>query len=129
MESDDNQQQALRVALGRVETVDSFELAVARTAATALAALRSGHRVHLLTDHGAVALWTARDVMDRFAELSAAASPSAGSVAEALRRADVGAVVIWLSADPPSPEVDQAVRAAAATLVSAIPAVERGPLR
>jgi uncharacterized protein (DUF58 family) len=129
MERDDNQQQALLVALGRVETVDSFELAVARTAATALAALRSGHRVHLLTDHGAVALWTARDVMDRFAELSAAASPSAGSVAEALRRADVGAVVIWLSADPPSPEVDQAVRAAAATLVSAIPAVERGPLR
>jgi uncharacterized protein (DUF58 family) len=127
MERDDNQQQAVVVVFGRVEAGGRFELAVARTAATALVALRSGHSVRLLSDRGAVAVRTARDLMDRFAELSVGESPSAASVAAALRQAGGGAVGIWLSADPPSTEVDQAVRAAASSLVRALPAADCWP--
>ncbi len=121
MERDDNQQQALLVVLGRVETGDRFELAVARTAATAVAALRSGFSVRLLSDRGdVVAIRSTRDLLERFAEFAAVDSPNPESVGSALRQAGEGAVVVWLSADQPSAQVDQAVRAAAATLVSAL---------
>jgi hypothetical protein len=75
----------------------------------------------LVSDRGTVAVRTARDLLDRFAELSAGESPSQASVAAALRQAGAGAIVLWLSADPPPGQLDQTVRAAASTLVSALP--------
>jgi uncharacterized protein (DUF58 family) len=125
MERDDNQRIAVIVATGRPGRGDAWEHAVARSAATAVEALRGGHSLALLSADSVVTAGTARDVLDCFAELAEPPSTSGAAVAAALHRAGPGAVLVWLSTEPAPVEVAVALRAASATLVSALPLGDR----
>jgi uncharacterized protein (DUF58 family) len=126
MERDDNQRIAVVVATGTTGEGDGWEVTVARTAATAVEALRGGHSLALVSAGSTVTTGTARDVLDHFAELAAPGSTPAAAVASALHRAGPGAVLVWLSTEPPPADVVAVVRAASATLRSALPRGERG---
>jgi uncharacterized protein (DUF58 family) len=127
MERDDNQRVAVLVATGRPGESDAWERAVARTAATAVAALRSGDGVVLLSADATVTARTARDVLDCFAELDEPTPTPTVAIARSLRRAGHGAVLVWLSVDPPPADVTAAARSASATLVrAALPAHDTG---
>jgi uncharacterized protein (DUF58 family) len=125
MDRDDNQRIAVIVATGRAGQGDGWEHAVARTAATAVEALRGGHSLALLSADSAVTAGTARDVLDCFAELAEPASTPGAAIASALHRAGPGAVLVWLSTEPAPVDVAVALRAASATLVSALPLGDR----
>jgi hypothetical protein len=126
MERDDNQRVALLVAVGSTADGDGWELAVARTAATAVEALRSGHSVALLSGAATLTPRTARDVLDHLSELNQPVTTASEVIAASLRRAGPGAVVIWLSAQPAPPDVAAVVRSAAATLLRAMPTPDSG---
>jgi uncharacterized protein (DUF58 family) len=128
MERDDNQRVAVIVAIGSAGTGDAWEQAVARTAATAVDALRAGNSLVLLTADATVTALTARDVLDGFAELADPAPTQAATVAASLHRAGPDAVLIWLSSQSPTPDIVSAVRAASATLVRAAPTLDGGRL-
>jgi uncharacterized protein (DUF58 family) len=122
MEREDNQRVAVLIAIGVAGDDDAWERAVARSAATAVDALRSGHSLDLLRADGPVTARTARDVLDFFAELVDPAPASTETIAASLRRAGPGAVLVWLSAQPPPADVAAVVRSASAGFVSALSA-------
>lgn len=127
MERDDNRQVAVLIAVGSSDRSGAWEHAVGRCAATAVAAVRSGHSVVLLLADGTVTARSARDVLDRFAELKAATAPTAAAIVTSLRRAGPGAMLIWLSAEAPPAQIRAAARAASTGIVSALPAHDREP--
>jgi uncharacterized protein (DUF58 family) len=127
MEREDNQRVAVLIAVGVPGEDDTWERAVAGSAATAVDALRSGHSLDLLTAAGAVTARTARDVLDFFAELDDPAPATTWTIAASLRRAGPGAVLVWLSAQPPPADVAAVVRSASAGFVRALgPATPEG---
>jgi uncharacterized protein (DUF58 family) len=120
MDREDNQRVAVLIAIGVVGDDDAWERAVARSAATAVDALRSGHGLDLLCADGPVTARTARDVLDFFAELLDPAPTPVATIAASLRRAGPGAVLVWLSSQPPPTEVTVALRAASAGCIRAV---------
>jgi uncharacterized protein (DUF58 family) len=127
MEREDNQRVNVLVAIGVAGDDDAWERAVARSAATAVDALRSGHGLDLLCAEGPVAARTARDVLDFFAELVHPAPAGTETIAASLRRAGPGAVLVWLSTQPPPDDVSAVVRSASVGLVRAVSAGVPGP--
>jgi hypothetical protein len=99
MDREDNRAVALLVVIGRSGVGPAWEDTVARAAATAVAAVRSGHSVVLLggEDGDEAPVRSARDVLDRFAELDDRAPASPEALERALRRAGPDAAVLRLS--------------------------------
>jgi uncharacterized protein (DUF58 family) len=92
---------------------EGWERAIARAAATAVAAKRAGRAIRMLDGDHATTPTSPRDILDWFARLDLAATANRAAVQSALQTSGEGAVVLWLSAAPPSPEIVGVLRAAA----------------
>ena len=108
---------ALVVLVGPATPGARWERAVARAAATAVAARRLGQSVTLICDAEPVSPDTPREVLDWFAELGEASVTGQGALASALRALGPGSTVLWLASVPAPAGVMHLTRAATATLV------------
>jgi uncharacterized protein (DUF58 family) len=86
------------VAVGTVDAGEQWEHAVARAAATACAALRTGRRVTLVVGSEATTPTSALAALDWFAALDRPVATSADTLRTVLSRDD--AALVWLSTTP-----------------------------
>ena len=109
---------AVVVLVGAATPGPDWELAVARSAATALAALRQGRSVTLMCGQDALRPTTRRDALDWFAALGDTPNPGAAALSGELRRLEPGAVVLWLATTAMPDPVAALTRAAGASVES-----------
>jgi uncharacterized protein (DUF58 family) len=107
------------VLVGQFTHDDAGEQAVARAAATAVAAIRDGRRVSLFgANHVALHACADRvDVLDWFAAVRGETAPGGDLAAAAGRAAGWGGTVLWMSTSGPPAEVVSGVRRSGAALV------------
>jgi uncharacterized protein (DUF58 family) len=109
---------AVVVLVGVATPGEDWEGAVARAAATAIAARRSGQPVTLVCGVQATIADTPRDILDWFAALTEASWSDQATLTNTLRQLGPGATVVWLSTTTVPPFVRYVTRAAAATVVA-----------
>jgi uncharacterized protein (DUF58 family) len=107
------------VLAGQFTADDAGEAAVARAAATAVAAIRDGRRVSLFSGMNAE-LQACADrvaVLDWFAAVRGESAPTNAVAVAAGRAAGWGGTLLWLASVPPSADVARAVRRCGVALV------------
>ena len=109
---------ALVLLIGVATPGEVWEDAVARAAATAIAARRLGQPVTLVCADHVTNADTPRDVLDWVAALNEASWSDQATLTSTLRRLGPGATVLWLSTTGVPPFVRYVTRAAAATVVA-----------
>ncbi len=107
----------LVIAIGTATATPGWEWAVACTAATAVAARRSGNPVTVIRGPEAGSPHTAGDILDWFAELDAAAASDPARVTTSLREQGPGTTLLWLSTEPAPAELQHAARAAGVSIM------------
>jgi uncharacterized protein (DUF58 family) len=107
------------VLAGQFRPDDAGEAAVARAAATAVAAIRDGRRVSLFggTSGNLLASADRVAVLDWFAAVRGDILPSGDVAVAAGRAAGWGGTVLWLASGPPPPDVARAIRSCGVALV------------
>lgn len=108
---------ALVVVVGAATEGSDWELAVARAAATAVAARRLGQSVSLLSGAREVTPDTLGDVLDWFAMLGGASTTNHTALISALRRSGHGATVLWLATTAMPADLEGAAKSAGARIV------------
>jgi hypothetical protein len=101
---------ALVVAVGVAGDGDDWERHVARVAATAVRALRSGRPVVVLAGTDSFTPTTLGDLLDWFAAVGPVATPGVAALRDALRGAGRDATLLWLGAAPMPQSLQQAAR-------------------
>jgi uncharacterized protein (DUF58 family) len=90
--------------------VQAWETAIARTAATAVAARRDGFTVTLINGPDPVTPRSPRDLLDWFAELGQPPIPTVAAVKNGLQLTGLGATVLWLAGPAPTEAMAALVR-------------------
>jgi uncharacterized protein (DUF58 family) len=119
---------ALVVAVGAGDG-EHFEDDLARTAATAGRALRSGRVVALVAGSRATTVTRPRELLDWFAAVGSTDPPEPAALQAALRTARPGATLLWLGTGEAPATVVQAARAAAVGAIVNVAALTSGPVR
>jgi len=109
---------ALVVIVGAAAPGPEWELAIARAAATAIAARRLGQSVRLISRQDSAAPDTPSDVLDWFAALGEPSPTDLPELVTTLRQLGPGATVLWLAAGPVPPDLTRVARGATATIVA-----------
>jgi uncharacterized protein (DUF58 family) len=117
---------ALVVVVGPATAGPSWEHAVARAAATAVAARRSGQPVTLVCGAATATPESRNDVLDWFAELGETpAADSDDPIAGALRAHGPGATILWLASEPAPDALNRLAWATAARIIPVDPVAEQ----
>ncbi len=109
---------ALVVVVGPSAATPGWESAVARTAATAVAARRSGNPVTLVRGSEAGAPLAAGDILDWFAELDDTAASDPARVIPLVREQGPGTTLLWLSTEAAPAELQHAARTAGVSIMA-----------
>ena len=107
----------LVVGVGTPAATPGWERSVACTAATAVAARRSGNPVTLVRGSEAGAPLTASDILDWFAELDDTTASDPARVITSLREQGPGTTLLWLSTEAAPAELQQVARAAGVSIM------------
>jgi uncharacterized protein (DUF58 family) len=102
MERERPSHSGLLIVCGRAGDNRGWEPAVARAAATAVGAFRSGRTLVLLGAGEVLSPVSPQEILDFFARLPADSTPSAAAIAAATRAVGGAATVVWLAAEAPS---------------------------
>jgi uncharacterized protein (DUF58 family) len=116
---------SLMIAIGPApEDRDAWEIAIARVAATAVAAQRAGQTVTFVCGHQTGVPRSAVEILNWFAALDEPEPLQAAALSRGLRLAGSGANVLWLSASRPPAAMDSN-RSTVVTALSG-PAIDPG---
>jgi uncharacterized protein (DUF58 family) len=109
----------LLVAVDALVDDEAGERDLARAAATAVRALRSGQAVVLVAGNSAVTPTRPGDLLDWFAALAPVAAPEPATMRDALQLLRGGATLLWVGSAAVPPEVVRQARTAGLHLVRA----------
>jgi uncharacterized protein (DUF58 family) len=115
---------SLLVAVDTAVDEEQWEHALARAAATAVLALRSGQAVALLAGSTTAAPTRPRDLLDWFAALGPVAPLEPATLRAAMGTASAGGTVLWVGDTGVPPQVAGHARAAGLTAIAAAPRSE-----
>lgn len=116
---------ALVVVVGAGGDDDAWEGDLARLAATAVRALRSGRPVVAVSGSDVAAPNNPRDLLDWFAAVAPSAAPDVDAMRSAMRGAGRDATLLWLGAAAMPPGLQHAARASGVSAVVAMTASGR----